>query len=144
MERSDDGEDLWVDDANSPRNYDFFGLVAGVRGGEPLYEPRGLPSDLSEIVGLAWKIGEGDWHTPSYLDIKEFERCVRHQGVSKSDIDDATPDAFLHWDQDTREYPNYPSVVAHCKKKVNELKAEHVLLGDPNKVFCRLVFWFDN
>lgn len=63
------------------RNYALFGLLAGVRGGPPLYEPRGYPTTRF----FPWKsIRSGDhsedtgWcHSASWLYTNEL-REVRH------------------------------------------------------------------
>ena len=36
------------------RDYDLFGALAGVRGGEPLIPGRGFPDDASRDVGWAY------------------------------------------------------------------------------------------
>lgn len=87
------------------RNYDLFGLMAGVRGGEPLYEPKGLPSDAShgviekctyyvavnpsetstseqEMLLSARSFGGGrfydsDFHTFSWLSLKEYKNVLK-------------------------------------------------------------------
>ena len=84
------GEEHWYCFAEPTigRDYDLFGLLAGVRGGPPLYQPRGRVRDPSmcveiddtlrvlddkdyrEQVGCCrmseakkWTSGEGIWHT---------------------------------------------------------------------------------
>jgi len=42
-----------------PRNSGLFGLMAGVRGGVTLFEPRGLPDDVPATVAWALRDGPG-------------------------------------------------------------------------------------
>ena len=42
-----------------PRNSGLFGLMAGVRGGMTLFEPRGLPNDAPDTVAWALRDGPG-------------------------------------------------------------------------------------
>lgn len=68
------------------RNYELFGLLAGVRGGFHLFgggygyivEPRGIPNDLSVYVQDKWESGKDEdgrqwWHTPTWYDLCELE-----------------------------------------------------------------------
>lgn len=68
------------------RNYELFGLLAGVRGSSHFFsggygyivEPRGLPSDLSPYTQNEWEKGKDEsgrqwWHTPTWYDFCELE-----------------------------------------------------------------------
>lgn len=69
------------------RDYELFGLLAGVRGASSFFgnrygylvEPRGLPDDVSVAVQKAWEEGkDGDdiqwrYHTPTWYDFCELE-----------------------------------------------------------------------
>lgn len=59
---------------NLPRNYSFFGLMAGVRSEtfEAILPKRGIPEDVSDGVKEQWKQWEGDGHTPSYYTLTEL------------------------------------------------------------------------
>lgn len=56
------------------RNYDLFGLLAGIRSTifSPLIPPRGIPEDLSKSVNVEWEKYEGYGHTPSFLTLAEL------------------------------------------------------------------------
>ena len=58
---------------NIPRNYDLFGLLAGVRTWfiDPIKYPIGLPIDISYAVYNIWN-SSFDWHTPSYYLLSEL------------------------------------------------------------------------
>ena len=54
------------------RNYILFGLMAGVRGGRTLFEPKGLPENMSSDVARASKEWGSDGHSHSWLSIDEL------------------------------------------------------------------------
>lgn len=66
----DKGKHNW----NLPRNYSFFGLMAGVRSEtfNPLQPRRGIPDDISAGVAKQWKDWDGDGHSPSYYTLTEL------------------------------------------------------------------------
>lgn len=80
----------WKDLLYSDRNYSLFAVLAGVRnsyGIDPIYEPRGLPTDVTELVKAKsdrWGI---DGHSHSYLTLAELEThmggamILHHEGV---------------------------------------------------------------
>lgn len=68
------------------RNYELFGLLAGVRGSSHFFkggygyivEPRGLPEDMSSYAQFKWEEGKDEdgrvwWHTPTWYDFCELE-----------------------------------------------------------------------
>ena len=58
---------------NLRRNYELFGKMAGVRGGEvPIAAPRGLPPDISVVTKLEADRYGTDGHTHSWLTIAEM------------------------------------------------------------------------
>lgn len=66
---------VWWQDASIEigRNYDLFGLMAGVRGTDaPLFPPRGLPEDVNVQTERDAERTEG--YTPSWLTIREVEK----------------------------------------------------------------------
>lgn len=59
---------------DAPRNYWFFGILAGVRSyEEPIVDPKGFPEDASYIVRKAFESMGPDAHTPSWFDISEID-----------------------------------------------------------------------
>jgi hypothetical protein len=59
---------------NVYRCYDLFAKMAGVRGEEtPIATPRGLPSDVTEIVAFASQDYGVDGHSHSYLTSTEIQ-----------------------------------------------------------------------
>lgn len=56
------------------RWYTLFGYLAGVRGIEdPIVEPRGFPSKVSDEVKKDYESWDSDAHTPSWLTFKELK-----------------------------------------------------------------------
>ena len=68
------------------RDYELFGLLAGVRGSSHFFgsdygylaEPRGLPEDMSVQAQLEWENGKDEdgkmwWHTPTWYDFCELD-----------------------------------------------------------------------
>jgi hypothetical protein len=57
------------------RDYDLFGLLAGVRGRtKPLFAPRGLPDDVNIIIRAVFEEGREDYVAPSWLTLAELEK----------------------------------------------------------------------
>ncbi len=62
------------------RYYGTFSAMAGVRERDthpPLYQPRGIPGDLSWETGWAYNEGQEDWHSASWLTTDEVEKVVK-------------------------------------------------------------------
>lgn len=97
------------------RNYSLFGKLAGVRGGDILIEPRGIPEDVSDHVREVYGEWGCDAHTAShyYLDELIGHRAVLEKG--------------------SKEF----------RRSLEEMEKLAVLHGlDHQEV--RMVFWFDN
>jgi len=58
------------------RNYLMFGLLAGVRGGEALFEPRGLPDGVPFTYQFDYDRMEDDAHTASWLTTSEVRQVA--------------------------------------------------------------------
>jgi len=56
------------------RDYSLFGLMSGVRGGPPLFPPRGLPDDIGIGVRAELETFSPEIHSHSYLSIEEVEK----------------------------------------------------------------------
>ena len=142
-----DCEDMIEEVTVSCRNYRLFGVLAGVRDTSvrQLYRTRGFPKDASEPVTKDFIRWNGDAHTPSFLFLEEFKKCLRKVGYKTRQFESAEPIAFYDWQNNGYSSKlGYSSLVAYCDKVLDELKAEHQLLGDPFVPSLRLVFWFDN
>lgn len=77
---------------NRERNYEFFSLLAGVRGEyEPWVEPRGFPENSYSYNYGKDGIVNGD-HTPSWFTLEEAENFV-----CPADAWEATKVQWSHW-----------------------------------------------
>lgn len=52
------------------RDYNLFAALAGVRGAGPT--PKGLPENLSWGAQDAWDEGKSDWHSPTWLTLRDL------------------------------------------------------------------------
>ena len=125
------------------RSYEFFGLISGVRSmTKSLYEPRGLPSDLSEDLRTIYDVRM--YHTPSWLWPFEVERALskhfkrRHLALTKQGNLQDYEDPFRgEWRLDY-------SAIIYIDRILDMEKAENLLLNTDNKTEFRFVFWFDS
>lgn len=112
------------------RNYDLFGILAGVRSGEdPIDEPRGLPEDVTETTRKEyekWGIG---CHTPSYYTLKELKDYLYENSDNQDVVDSIT----------------------HFIKLIDKRFKEEFWIGEGDEKrytikenSFRVVFWFDN
>jgi transposase len=63
------------DDFYSGRDYDLFGLLAGVRRDHPKqFRVKGFPKDASNLLTMLYEKYLDDVHTPSYITYKELAR----------------------------------------------------------------------
>lgn len=59
------------------QNYAFFGMIAGVRKPElKIFEPKGLPTDLSPVTEINRKKYEEDLHNPTWLTPNELRHVI--------------------------------------------------------------------
>jgi len=70
------------------RWYGLFGILANVRSNGCIYPPRGLPHDISKRLKSHTDIYLD--HTPHWLTIKEFKRCLdKANKQNKQEIKDS-------------------------------------------------------
>lgn len=109
------------------RNYELFGLLAGVRDNSmnPIVDPRGLPEDVSKITRKEYEHWKSDLHTPSYLTyyelMKYYHNHKKHQELL---------DYFLKGIKERFQQEFY--ILPPETRKV-ELEKKF-----------RIIFWFDN
>jgi hypothetical protein len=114
------------------RNYQLFAKMAGVRGDErPIAEPRGLPSDATELTKYDCRQWDRDGHTHSYLTAEEIYQLMEW-GKAQGFYGKPLP-AFWEGNQfgwlfgnDWSGFTKYPD-----KRR-------------PGLEDVRFVFWFDN
>ena len=112
-------------EAYGERIYSLFGVLAGTRGDyEALYDPRGLPMDVSPEITEEYRTLGG--HTPSWLTTEEFGKCL------DSYFEDCTKGAGNSEDYVRDWMSSYYKIYEYMKYSEEE--------GEPS----RIVFWFDN
>lgn len=87
----------------SERNYGFFNLLAGVRGGSGVV-PVGLPDDMSELANVISTEDGSDGHSHSWLSYREW--CHRYALASGRAL---TENDRLDWIAgcDDEDFDNY-------------------------------------
>lgn len=111
------------------RIYGIFSALAGVNMREikPLFKPRGLPDDVTNIVYKQYINGKADWHHPSWLTTQEFKECL------------------LYAEQELKAYCQHMGEEYNedCTKSYWNVYAYAKDLEDPGEP-SRIIFWFDN
>ena len=105
------------------RNYQLFGILAGVRfcPADPIVEPRGIPSDVSDYVRDKYEENEDDWHTPSWYSLYELKLAVKDKD---------------RYDEEER------GLIQGVINAIEFMRdAAWVFVDD---IDVRMVFWFDN
>jgi len=132
------------------RNYDLFGLLAGVRTySDGRVKPKGLPKNISPMIKRASEYWGGDGHSHSHMTLEQFEKVLEDYNRREKDYKikpTKRTDMFYSHDMKYEEHPpSFSTVVSGCKRHAEELKADFILLGqEPPKIKHRLIFWFDN
>ena len=167
-EGSEDGEDmLHVESIYSGRNYELFGILAGVRDltNDSIDDPRGLPEDVSSVTKKASDRWDGDGHSHSWLTLRELKEYQGlHPVVKRSgfispeaaellDAGEETPDVWCQapsvttwvkreWEEG---YDTLKPIVDAMDKRVRD---EFWVWNDEERPELdekiRIVFWFDN
>lgn len=141
------------------RDYDWFGILAGVRNytnTRPIAEPRGIPFGVSDEVKEKIDSWGMDGHSHSWLtykDISEHDWDYASVDGRKSTIDRKTGEELgkasfsSRWDTqlDKFEYKHLPRIAKDLvseswKLFLNNMALLAVRYGSEN---VRIVFWFD-
>jgi hypothetical protein len=147
-------------DCISGRSYEFFGILAGVRGGStPIAAHRGLPKDASEYVKTWDKMNE--YHSVTWCTLPEMELAVKryHRSLWDRNTDDMgnmislldhislerekdkNQSAYIHPPIFDR---TYDTVTAEpIRRAYDLLVGEHLMLGIP-KPRVRFIIGFDS
>ena len=158
---------LSVESIYSGRNYELFGILAGVRdrNNDSIDDPRGLPEDVSEVTKKESDRWDEDGHSHSWVTLKELKEYQGlHPVVKRSgyispeaarllDEGEETPDTWCQatslttwvkreWEEG---YDTLKPIIDAMDKRVRE---EFWVWGDEPKPELdekiRIVFWFDN
>lgn len=138
----------------SGRNYNFFGLLAGVRQcsiyAKPIAANRLLPQDVCSELKSLYEQKEYHFHNATYLTPRELEKAINR--LARSNRDD-WPDAPLILNTPARDAFDYDAqdifrindaVVSYVRSYLDWEKAENVLLGTKNRTRFRIILWFDS
>lgn len=111
------------------RIYGIFAALAGVNMREikPLFEPRGLPRDVTIVVYKEYIDGKGDWHHVGWLTTQEFKENILY----------AEQELKAYCERVGHEYNE------DCTKTYWKVYAYAEDLDDPGEP-SRIIFWFDN
>ncbi|MBR5698605.1 MAG: hypothetical protein IKX44_08330 [Prevotella sp.] len=119
------GKYVYDFEADGDRIYSLFGALAGTRGKlEPMFDPRGLPDDVTPETLEEYNLFEEDAHTPSWLTTNELRECLDQ--TIKEYSDEYGEKEVKSW------LKNYEKIYEYMKYSEDE--------GEPS----RIVFWFDN
>lgn len=152
--------------AYSDRNYNLFGLLAGVRNREGTLTlvPRGIPFDVSPEVQYANEKWDADGHSHSYLylhELRSLRALVRERTIPVSGMKRQEEVAALESSIASGK-PNYELLYPYCQWTTDKLQVEFrinlpmdFMVGRClDKIIAafdgiaaenhRLVFWFDN
>lgn len=140
----------------SGRWYMLFGILAGVRGWEEMYHPRGLPQDCDPRIQEKY---DSHYHSGTWLTLDEFKKGllkayrVSRRDWHKEDDDDIPPtyddsergDPFFDYDATHYDdHPGYDSLVNHYHLwRFSKLLDNH-MYGTKYQPEVRIVFFFDS
>lgn len=148
---------------SSDRNYNFFGMIAGVRYDDnKIYDAKGFPEDSSTDVESLKERWDGDGHSHSYLTLKELKNIDQNKMMKISGMMDKTQLEKCKADFAKGNYDSehlYPycqgtNIQTHVpfelempiSKNVGMLNEwiDHLEALPGTDEEKRIVFWFDN
>lgn len=149
----------WKDDKGNPhhscfgknlgdRDYAMFGLLAGVRRGSAIFEPRGIPENTSYTVKHSFHlfIVDGEADGEGYVSKATAQEWV-DRGFSKY-VDDkwvTHPDWHTPSWLTAKEYEQVLRAREEVKDYGNVDQEWYAILGAMKALKnARFVFWFDN
>ena len=126
-----DGKWHHYDNVKIGRNYDLFGLMAGVRSIDfsPIVDPKGFPPDASDMVRYQFGY-DSYFHTPSWLNEDEIELLkerAKEEGIFNYSFEHETMRGSYLFHND------------YTKESLKSLQERY-----PHIEGYRFVFWFDS
>ena len=151
------------------RNYELFTAFAGVRSRghevDPIAEPRGIPTDVSEFIKKDFERWGCDAHTPSYLTLKEIldwgevNKKVKRSGMVSPETlkelreNGTPPSSWCGWTSDESwehaEWEDELKIIDWFVEEVKKYLEGNMWSFEVKEIFdnpesTRFVFWFDN
>jgi hypothetical protein len=152
------------------RDYDLFGILAGVRSGsnDLIDDPRGIPEDACEITKTESERCGSDGHSHSWFTLKELKDyleknpsikrsgMVSPESAAKLDSGEGTPTSWARWTDESlgwvyREWGEKSSLYYLVEKLDRRFREEFWIRRGDNPLErhkeeddFRIVFWFDN
>jgi hypothetical protein len=152
------------------RDYDLFGILAGVRNEEnpKIDDPRGLPPDVCEITKKESDRWTSDGHSHSFFTLKELKDhleknptmkrsgMVTKEAAAKLDSGEETPRSwagwvskdlgYVHreWEEKSSLYYLVQKLDERCRQEFWIRSSEDTNGRYEDEKNFRIVFWFDN
>ncbi|MED1801822.1 hypothetical protein [Brevibacillus porteri] len=156
-------KELWVYEGwlYKERNYALFAMLADVRNNydyKPICQPKGLPGDISDVVGKEAARWEEDGHNHSWLTLQElltydWDQTTTITGWVEKNVADKyrqTGKRPSYWFYDTtNRNNNYEQISWQVKYSEHVQQFLDYGLLKLKQYACppediRIVFWFDN
>ena len=142
-----DGDtNIYLNRAASGRDYSLFGALSnGVRGWNGIPR-RGIPDDTATEILEEYNRWGSDAHSTTHVSLNEYVEAINHRYDYFADDYDyqSTISAFASW-QEYTEINSFMVTANYCLTKVEDSKADAILLDNPNlELEYRLVMFFDN
>ena len=145
----------------SDRNYDLFGVLAGVRSAtcEQIDEPRGLPKDMAAKTREMAEVDKEWTHSHSYLTMRELLRWREKQQFKWKKYKKQKGNKIVHTDYDGDLIYNSEGVPLMLKyekhvcdrliRKMEDKMNDHIFCFEEDDYYLkgddfRIVFWFDS
>jgi hypothetical protein len=158
----DDGErEYYINEAYGDRCYSLFAMLADVRNESDnifISVPKGLPTDMSELVKKESENWDGDGHSYSYFTMKELydfyesNGTVKYSGLVDEDgikeiekgnmpkwwcQGSSQPLIYKEWTYKNEVFEEF------IKKLEQHFESEYYNKENDSENY-RIVFWFDN
>ena len=125
------------------RNYTLFGLLAGVRRGNVVFEPRGVPS----IDVLGHQTRRDYWERVEHIGPEKAKAYSPRAEVSYGEVFVPKPDwhspSWLYQHELELVIEAYPDSKTYIEG-IRAVAAAMKVLNGRKRKRSRLVFWFDN
>lgn len=135
---------FYVKDIYDGRDYELFGLLAGVRSNypEPIAEPRGIPNSANHFIKEEYEFDKKWIHTPTWLTLGELRKCWYEHKDDEILDEDGWHNVYIRL---------LDGIIKPFERRVAEYKylfyeSDAQLEEECRKYWdsARMVFWFDS